>query len=101
GLSSPSLPEPPMPSLSHRPYPYLALSLAVTACTDDLRPEDSVGDTVASMSTSLGGPTVGSTGGTQTGEPTTTEGGMSATMGGTGSTAGTVTDPTSNNTGES
>ncbi len=91
-----------MPSLMHRPYPYLALSLAVAACTDDLRPEESASGTVASMSTSLGTePTIGSTGGTQTGEPTTTEGGMSATIGGTGTTEGSVTDPTTQGTGTS
>jgi hypothetical protein len=87
-----------MPSLMHRPYPYLALSLAVTACGEDGRPDDSASATVASMATSLGTePTTSDTGDSQTGTPTTTQNsGMSATMTGTDSTpdTGTSTDPT-------
>jgi hypothetical protein len=82
-----------MPSLMHRPYPYLALSLAVTACGEDGRPDDSASATVASMATSLGTePTTSDTGDSQTGTPTTTQnGGMSATMTGTDSTPDTGT----------
>jgi len=83
-----------MPSLMHRPYPYLALSLAVSACTEDGRPDDSAGATMASASTSLGTtPTTGDTGDTATGAPTTTQtGGMSATMSSTDTTPATGTD---------
>jgi len=88
-----------MPSLVHRPYPYLALSLAIAACGDDGRPADSAGATMSSASTSLG--TDPSGGATDTSDtPTTSQGsGMSASMTGTDSTPGTDSDPTDSGPG--
>ncbi len=93
-----------MPSSMPRPLPYFALSLALTACGDDARPDDTgaaTGSTVsATIATEPGTSDSSSGSGGQTGTPTTTEsgGGMSATMGGTSSTQGTDSGPTTGGT---